>query len=161
MKTKSLILSALFAALACVGTLVIKIPLPASGYINLGDCFVLLGGIFLGPLYGGLAAGIGSGLADLISGYGMYFPFTFVIKFLMAVVIFVIYKKFHNKFGYILGALLAEIIMIAGYYLTDSMLLSSFITASTGIYGNCLQGLGGIIISILLFPVLKKSIIRK
>lgn len=158
MKTKRIILSALFASLICVATLVIRIPLPVIGYINMGDCFVLLAGIFFGPLYGGIASGIGSALADLISGYPMYFPFTFVIKFLMAVVISVIYKKSHNKFGYISGGLLAELIMVAGYYLTDSMLLSSFITAATGIVGNSIQGLGGIIISILLFPVIKKSL---
>ena len=160
MKTRRIILSALFAALICVATLVIRIPLPVIGYINMGDCFVLLAGIFFGPLYGGIASGIGSAFADLISGYPIYLPFTFVIKFLMAVVISALYKKNHNKFGYILGGVLAELIMIVGYYLTDSMLLSSFIAASTGIYGNSIQGLGGIIISILLFPVIKRSLKR-
>ncbi len=161
MKTRHLILSALFAALTCVATLIIKIPLPVSGYINLGDCFVLLAGIFLGPLYGGLAAGIGSGLADLISGYGTYMPFTFFIKFLMAVVISVLYKKYHNKIGYLAGAFLAEVVMVAGYFLTDTLIFSHYLIAATGVLGNCLQGLGGIIISILLFPVLKRSLMRK
>ena len=42
---KKLVLAAMFAALSCVATMVIQIPSPMSGYVNLGDCFVLLGGI--------------------------------------------------------------------------------------------------------------------
>ena len=41
-KTKNLVMSAVFAALICASTFVIKIPSPLQGYINLGDCFVLL-----------------------------------------------------------------------------------------------------------------------
>ena len=61
-------MAALMAAMACVATMVIKIPIPATGgYINLGDCIVLLSGIILGPVYGGIAAGLGSALADLLA----------------------------------------------------------------------------------------------
>lgn len=56
-KTLRLVMAALLAAITCVVTMVIKIPITATGgYINLGDCIVLLSGILLGPLYGGLAA---------------------------------------------------------------------------------------------------------
>ena len=57
-KTLKLVIAALMASMACVATMVIKIPIPATGgYINLGDSIVLLSGVVLGPLYGGLAAG--------------------------------------------------------------------------------------------------------
>ena len=80
-------MAALMAAMACVATMVIKIPIPATGgYINLGDCIVLLSGIILGPVYGGIAAGLGSALADLLGGYVAFAPATFIIKGLMAVV---------------------------------------------------------------------------
>lgn len=36
-----MVISGLFAALCCVATLVIKIPIMAGGYLNLGDAFVL------------------------------------------------------------------------------------------------------------------------
>ena len=86
-KTLKLVMAALLAAMTCVATMVIKIPLTATGgYINLGDCIVLLSGILLGPLYGGLAAGIGSALADLFSGYVAFLPATFLIKGFMAVI---------------------------------------------------------------------------
>ena len=68
-KTRIIILAALMAALTCIGTMIIKVPTPTNGYIHPGDGFVLLSGLLLGPIYGSLAAGIGSALSDLITGY--------------------------------------------------------------------------------------------
>ena len=52
-KLIKLVLAALFAALTCVATMLIHIPMPATnGYINLGDGMVLLGAFLLGPVYG-------------------------------------------------------------------------------------------------------------
>ena len=80
-KTRKLVYAALFAALTCVMTMIVKIPVPATGgYVNLGDSVVLLAGWVLGPMYGGAAAGLGSMLADLVSGYPLYAPGTFVIN---------------------------------------------------------------------------------
>ena len=70
-KTRKIVMTAMFAALCCVATMIIKIPSPLKGYLNLGDCIVLLSGFMLSPLYGFLAAGIGSALADaIIEGRG-------------------------------------------------------------------------------------------
>ena len=91
-KTKQIVTAALFAALACVATMVIKIPSPMDGYLNLGDCVVLAAGWLLAPGYGFLAAGLGSGLADLFSGYAAYAPATFAIKGLMALIAFYGFK---------------------------------------------------------------------
>ena len=63
--TKKVVTASMLAALVCVATMIIKIPSPLKGYINLGDCIVLLSGWLLSPLYGFLAAGIGSALADI------------------------------------------------------------------------------------------------
>ena len=79
--TKKLVLSALFAALACVATMSIRIPTPGTGgYIHPGDAIVILCGVFLDPVSAFLAAGIGSCMADLLGGYFIYVPITFVIK---------------------------------------------------------------------------------
>ena len=52
--------------------------------IHLGNVMCLLSGFVLGPVGGGLAAGIGSGLYDLMMGDFIYIPFYFVFKFLLA-----------------------------------------------------------------------------
>ena len=77
-RTQKIVMSSLLAALACVATMIIKIPSPLNGYINLGDCVVLLSGWLLPPVYGFVAAGLGSALADIFSGYIIYAPATFV-----------------------------------------------------------------------------------
>ena len=58
MKLRKLVLAALFAALCTVMTMVIQVPSPMQGYVNLGDCAVLLSAWVLGPWYGGAAAEI-------------------------------------------------------------------------------------------------------
>lgn len=66
-KLKLMITAALFAALSCAATMSIRIPTPGTGgYIHPGDAIVILSGIVLGPVWGFLAGGIGSALADLL-----------------------------------------------------------------------------------------------
>ena len=75
-KLRNLVYTAMLMALCCVATLVIKIPTVTGGYLNAGDIVVVLAALLAGPLYGGVAAGFGSGLADVISGYMSYAPGT-------------------------------------------------------------------------------------
>ena len=57
---KKLVLAALMAALTYVATSIVQIPSPMQGFVNLGDCIVLLSGWILGPWWGAAAGGIGS-----------------------------------------------------------------------------------------------------
>ena len=59
-KLYKIIVAAMMAALACVATMIIRIPSPMQGYVNLGDAVVLMCGWILGPVYGVAAAGISS-----------------------------------------------------------------------------------------------------
>jgi uncharacterized membrane protein len=157
--TKKLVFSALMAAIVCVATMIIKIPIAATGgYINLGDGMVILSGVILGPVYGALAAGIGSALADLISGYLIYAPATFLIKGVMALVVGLIIKKAIDKKSgaVILAGVIAEIIMVAGYFVFEATFMGYGLGAAAAIPGNAIQGVAGIVISALLIPVTKR-----
>ena len=162
--TKKLVMTALLAALTCVATLIIRIPSPLHGYINLGDCIVLVSGWLLGPVYGLLAAGIGSALADVFAGYFVYAPATFVIKALMAVAAYFIFKALSNnklsKAGYIISGIVAEIIMIAGYFVFEGFLYG-FGAVLVNIPPNAVQGVAGIIVGSLLIAVINKTHIAK
>ena len=86
--TVNIALTGLMGALVLVGTY-LNIPIPALGdktMIGLGNVFCILSGLLLGPVYGGLAAGIGSFIFDLVGGWASSAPFTLVFKFLMAFV---------------------------------------------------------------------------
>ena len=105
-KVKKLVFSALMAALVYAATMMIQIPSPMNGYVNLGDCFVLLSGWLLGPWYGAAAAGIGSMLTDLLSGYAHYAPGTLLIKGLDAMAAALIFRALgKTKLGYLVSGL--------------------------------------------------------
>ena len=151
-------MTALFAALACVATMSIRIPTPGTGgYIHPGDAIVILSGVVLGPGYGFLAAGIGSALSDLIGGYFVYVPITFVIKGLVALVSGLIYQKMSHSgknryLAVILGGVTDIVFVAGGYFICEFFLYGSGAAAS--IPANIIQGVGGLIISAVLYPVL-------
>lgn len=158
--TRRIVIAAMLAALTCVATMIIKIPSPLKGYLNLGDGVVLLAGWMLNPLYGFLAAGLGSALADLFSGYVVYAPATFIIKGLMALVAFYGFKVSHNKIGNlpsrIIAGFIAEVIMILGYFVFEGFLYG-FAPSAVNIPANGVQGVAGLIIGCLLVKVFEKS----
>ena len=157
-KVRKLVLSALMAALVYVATSIIQIPSPVNGYVNLGDCFVLLSGWLLGPWYGAAAAGIGSMLTDLLNGYAHYAPGTLVIKALDAIVAALIVKALGRKpYAYAVGGLVGEIIMVVGYFGYAALLLGKGIGAAASIPGNLVQGAMGLVIGLVLFVLLKRS----
>jgi len=159
-KTKKIVMAALMAALICVATMIIKIPSPLKGYLNLGDCVVLLAGWVLSPAYGFLAAGLGSALADLFSGYVIYAPATFIIKGCVALMAFHGYKISNKKFGNlssrIISGILAEIMMIFGYYIFEGFLYG-FIPSAVNIPANAVQGIAGLILGVLLINLFEHS----
>ena len=79
--------------------MVIRVPSPTGGYMNLGDTVVLLGAFLLGPWYGALAGGIGSAMADALAGYMVYAPATLVIKAVMAILAGLLYRGLKEKSG--------------------------------------------------------------
>ena len=158
--TQRIVMAALLAALTCVATMIIKIPSPLKGYLNLGDCVVLLAGWMLSPTYGFLAAGLGSALADIFSGYVTYAPATFVIKGLMALIAFYGFKLLHSKLGNIssriISGIVAEVVMVAGYFIFEGFLYG-FGPSLVNIPANVIQGIAGLIIGTLLVKVFEKS----
>lgn len=158
--TQKIVISAMLAALVCVATMIIKIPSPLEGYLNLGDCIVLLAGWILSPLYGFLAAGIGSALADVLSGYGAYAPATFVIKGLMALVAYFGFGFIHHKVGNlparIVSGIASEIVMILGYFVFEGFLYG-FMPSVVNIPANAVQGVAGLILGTILIKIFEKN----
>ena len=174
MDTKKLVQTAMFTALVLLATMVFKIQTPVLGYIHLGDAFVLLSAVILGPLSGGAAAGLGSALADLLGGYAVWCPGTLVIKFLTAFTAAHIYQgidRFYSKEKYhpsrmILASVSGEIVMVIGYFIFNILIVifsggeisetafSNAVTVSVAeVPFNIIQAVSGIIIASLLCPV--------
>lgn len=149
----------MLAALVCTATMVIKIPSPLSGYLNLGDGIVLLSGWLMPPLYGFMAAALGSALADILSGFVVYAPVTFLIKGVMALTVYTGHRLLCKKWGalaaYILSGTAAEIFMVLGYFLYEGILYGLGPSA-VNIPINALQGTVGLILGILLTKTFEK-----
>lgn len=159
--SKKICFTALFAALTTLSTWLITIPLPSSGYFNVGDVFVLLSAWCLGPLYGSLAAGLGSMLADFLAGYAVYAPATLLIKACVALTAYYGYfllKKMFQKSTdktkpllTIPSALLGEAIMVVVYLFFEGVLLELGAGAFANVIGNVTQGVCATIAAPLVF----------
>lgn len=156
---KKIVMAALFAALACVATMSIRIPTPGTGgYIHPGDAIVILSGVILGPVYGLLAAGIGSAMADLLGGYFIYVPITFAVKGIIALAAGTVYQKLGktSKSQYtavILGGII-DIVLVAGGYFLCEIPLYGAASAAASVPANLIQGISGLIIAFILYPIL-------
>lgn len=155
--TKKLVMSALFAALSCIATMIIKIPIPATnGYIHPGDAIIILSGIFLGPVGGFFAAGIGSAMADLLGGYAIYAPITFVIKGLVALCGAYAYRLLIQKSkaaAMFCCGLINILIVVVGYFGYEAILYGAP-AALPGIVANIIQGAAGLVLAFVLYPIL-------
>ena len=153
-------MAAMLAALTCVATMIVKVPSPMKGYLNLGDCVVLLAGWMLSPIYGFAAAGIGSAFADLFSGYVIYAPATFLIKGLMALIACYgfrfLYKAVGNLPARIVSGLVAEAMMVLGYLVFEGCLYG-LAPSLVNVPANAVQGAAGLILGCVLVKAFGKK----
>ncbi len=161
-KLLKLLYASLFAAFVFVATMIIKIPTPTGGYVNIGDGIVIICGLILGPVWGALAAGIGSMLADLV-GYPIYAGATFVIKALMALgacgiaaILKPVFKNFRFM-AYFIAGVIAELIMVVGYFIFEATVMSYGWGALVSVLPNVMQGVVGIVVGIVLMTVFDKT----
>ena len=156
-RLKKLALCGLLAAFVFVGTQ-IRVP-TAIGYINLGDAVILIGSFILGPI-AFFPAAIGSALSDLLAGYPQYIIPTFIIKGLMGLTAGVLLRKSEaTAVRKILTGVIAEIIMVAGYFVFESLPFMYGVEAAAGsLFFNMIQGIAAIVIfvPVTYIPALKK-----
>jgi uncharacterized membrane protein len=151
-RLKKLTMAALIAALVFVVTYLVRIPIPvvSGGYVNLGDTVIYLGSFLLGGLPGAAAAAVGSALADLLAGYAIYAPATFIIKGLMGLACGIIAKR--GGFGrFTVAAFTAGIIMVAGYFTFEALLFNMH-QAIVSVPFNDIQLVGGVCVALALYP---------
>lgn len=162
---RKIVLTAMFAALTCVATMVITLRSPLGGYFNLGDCVVLLGAFILGPFYGLLAGGIGSALADILAAFPIYAPATLLIKAGMALAAGSIYAAFVKKSshfgihltGVILGGIAAELIMVLGYFCYELPMYGFETCVGTALTTNLPQAAVGLVAGTALYTLLERT----
>lgn len=172
-KTRDLVLTSLIIALVFIAGMVIKIP-TVGGFVHLGDCMVFLSVIVLGKKRGAFASAIGMTLLDITSGYYIWAPFTFIIKWAMAYISGSMLEKLgrseENKLikkEQIIAFVIGGIFMVIAYFfagaiiaafLTDKLgMIQGLVLASKDILTNSIQVFVGIVIAVPLSVVLNTA----
>ena len=158
---KFVTINALSIALVCVSTMAIQIPIPL-GYMHLGNTCILLTAALFGPTTGLLAGGIGSALADLLTGYTQWVLPTLLIKSIMGFAIGYLAwgkeKKLHMASVRTLLASIAGVaVMIAGYTIAGAVMNGSIYTGLLQVPGLTLEGIIGMAIFYVIGFVLERA----
>lgn len=157
---KGMVYTSLLAALVCVATFMFKVPsVVTNGYVHLGDGFIFIAVILLGGKKGAYAGSIGAALADLIGGYSHYAVPTFIIKGIMALIMYYVMEKMDSdsKLSWILGSVLGSIWQVFAYYIVGSLMVGSFISTIMDIPGNAVQSGVGVIVAVIFCTAFKST----
>jgi len=150
---------AVLTAVTMVVTMAFQFYVPQTkGYINFGDTIVIFSGLLLGGHPGFLVGGIGSALADILSGYGNWAPFTLVIKGIEGFTVGFFSKK-SKKLLY-LGAVLGGVEMVLGYFIVEYFLYGLG-AALAELPGNIMQAGIGIFVGVGLYKIVIRTIGEK
>ena len=150
MTTRQLTLTAMMTAFVFVATFVPKIPIPL-GYAHLGDAAIFLAVMFCGRRVGIFSGVIGSALADLLSGFPIWILPTMFIKAAEAEIFF----RLHEK-NFLLGLIVASLIMTAGYTLTGAFLYDSLSAGLASTPGLLLKSAVNIFVVIILSAAIRR-----
>ena len=173
-KTISIVQIALMIALTTVVTMTIRIP-TYTGYTHLGDSMIFLAVILFGKKKAIISASLGMCLADILSGYLVWAPFTLVIKGSMALIAGIIaYRgKYNadNMMNNIFAFVIAGIWMITAYYFAGAIITKfilaqnvtfaqSLVLSLKDVPANFVEVAVGIVLAIPLSKMIKRSSYR-
>lgn len=154
--TKTLVVSSILAALIFVFTFLVRVPVNTTGaYMNIGDSVIYCSGMLVGAPWAAAAAGIGSMLADLLLGGGIYIPATLVIKALMGLVCALLMKNARLP-KFVLACVLGGAIMTAGYGVFEWAMFGWTYAAGTLPF-NLLQWAAGVAAAAALYYPVKRT----
>ena len=149
--------SGVMAALVCVATMLVQVPIPATeGFFNIGDVMIMIAALTFGPLVGAIAGGIGSSLADLLGGWYIYVVPTLIIKGIEGLLAGWICEKNNLSLQRIILAwLVGGLEMVTGYFLFQVFILrygvgAALVEAPFNIVQMIVGGIIGIPISLVL-----------
>ncbi len=152
-------MAAIMAALVCITTILIQVPIPATeGFFNIGDAMIMVAALTGGPIVGAFAGGIGSSLADLLGGWYVWVIPTLLIKgtegFLAG---WILRRGQQNIQNFILAWTIGGGEMVLGYFLVQ-VYLYGFSAALVELPFNFVQMAVGGLIGIPVSQALKRMI---
>jgi uncharacterized membrane protein len=157
----------IMTAVTAVFTFMIRIPIaPTRGYLNLGDVAIFFSALIFGPWTALISGGLGTALADIISGYSQWAPLTFFAHGLQGLAAGFLFHRIAGAdarlgqgrtFTGLLLAFLAGTVIMAGLYFAAGAFMFGPGAALVEVPGNILQNLAGIVAGTLLWSAVKRA----
>lgn len=162
--TTLLVYTALLTALTTIATLFFRIP-TGNGYIHLGDAMVLLGAMMLPRKHALFSGAVGAALADVISGYSVWAPWTLIIKMCMVLIMQAALKRAANyestdrhifsvPVPELIGFILAGVETVCGYFIAEALIYGNWVSALIGMPLNALQVFVGAVLAVVISRML-------
>lgn len=167
------ILTGLMSAMVFVGTYIhFTIPTPLGPTMfHLGNVMCILSGLMFGPVIGGLAAGIGSGIFDLLDpNFAAEFWITAIMKFFYGFIVGAIAWKggargLHRKrniFAAIVGALCYTLIYTLKNFILMHLVLGNPMAAVTPVLiTKASVSLGNAVVAVISALVIHSAVGRR
>lgn len=145
-------------ALVFLATAFINIRLPIAangGLIHLGNVPLFLAAAIFGKRTGAVCGAFGMGLFDLLSGWTLWAPFTFVIAGLIGYTVGRLTEDPAASYSrYVLAVILALIIKVAGYYIAEAVIYGNPAAPLASVPGNVIQiGVASAVLLIVIKPI--------
>lgn len=167
-KTLDMVYTAMLAALVFLATLLLNIKLPIAangGLVHLGTAMLFIASILFGPKKGAFAGAVGMGLFDLVSGYTLWAPITFLSRALQGYIVGKIAwskgRDGNSTTFNVLGMIISTPPMIACYFLWEGIIYGNWIAPLASIPGDVVQSVIGIAVALPVCLMLRKTPIFK
>ncbi|VDG19991.1 ECF transporter S component [Lactiplantibacillus mudanjiangensis] len=147
--TRTIAVLGLLIAVTVVISRLLIIPVPMThGNINLCDAGIMIAALLFGRRGGAVVGGASGFILDLISGYSQYMLFSLVVHGLEGWLVGQLGAG-KSKRWQVIAMIVGSIVMIAGYFITDSVLYA----LPTGIIGVPTNAVQAVVGSVIAFPV--------
>lgn len=95
---------------------------PIGGYVHLGDIAIYFTAFAFGPWAGLIAGGLGTALADVVSGYAIFAPLSLVVHGLQGLLAGLIVRRQPSPLRLVLATVVGGLVLVAGYYVGEALI---------------------------------------
>ncbi len=158
-RSLQLTLTAMFVVLTLIFTLIgVNILGLPGGYLHLGNIPVFAAAILFGKKIASISAGFGMATFDLIGGYTLWAPFTFVIGLAMGFLVGALLQRSQSTKMCILAFSLAAVVKLTGYYFAEVFLYGNWIVPFSSMPANTAQVVVAAVVVLLIRKPLQSAV---
>jgi len=171
--SKEVAMLGIFTALTTTATIVIRIPIGATGgYFNFGEIVIYTVAFLFGGYTASFVGGIGSAIADLW-GFPLFAPITLVVKAVEGYLVGYIYEKKYVPFRKktetrikIFAGTIGGLVMVFGYFIGEVLIYGPVLggehisagAAAAEVPVNILQMISGVIVATIITKKIKLAL---